>query len=683
MNLLSKVRNLIYGTNDAVLAKISLDRNKLIDMSYSEVVMSNLKLGFMSLVISFIFWPIVNHQHLLIWLAVAFFIYAIKIVDAVYFRSHKHEHSASYWEIRFMLMTLAVIVVWNVFIFTFFPHDNLEKQIVLTVFIIMITACGTTALAAYQKFFVPFQLLMLYPLVYAYYQNTEHAWILIAIYTVFVILNSNKIHGILLRSMKTQELQLQQVEFEKNKKIEELLNNSGEAFIVFDENLAIGDLSSATTKEVFGETSGKDIRDVLEIIPSQRDHFKACVEDSFESATQADIFLSLLPQEFNIDKRYFNARYTKLFDQKIMLVLDDATETHELHQKIKRDRTIVDLITNAITDSASFFATIDEYNNFIDVATWEAYDGSGFYRTVHTYKGTFNQLGMVNTADCLHQLEDKIRENTLSVTQDSLRALHEEFDEALHQNLKNDLLRLSQIMGEKFINNRGIIAITPDQAELIEEQLKKSGVLDDSDLDEVTKKALSELLLLRSKSLNTQLHQMESMVVRLGENLDKLIEFTVSGDEVALPNDTIRPLIQQVGHLLRNAVDHGIETVDVREELGKNEVGKIACHLTENANGVELIIEDDGTGIDTERLKQKLQEKDLEFDNEMALIDLIKIDGLSSTDNCTAISGRGMGVGSVIKWVESINGSFEVSTQLGKGSTFTLSIPTDGRMFHI
>jgi len=385
MSLFNKLYSIAYGVSHTKLEKISLDRAMLIDMSYSEVIMSNIKLAFMSLVTILVFWRVIPHENLLAWLAIAYFVYALKIFDAFYFRKHKHEKSSTYWENRFMLLTLAVIIVWNAFIFMFFPHDNIEKQIVLTVLIIMITACGTTALAAYQKFFVPFQLLMLYPLVYEYTKSTGHAWILIAIYTAFVILNSNKIHGILLKSMKSKELELKQVEFEKNKKIEELLNNSGESFMVFDENLKIGNLYSATSKEIFGNPTGRDICDLLNMETDLCKHFGECVKDSIESSAQSEIFLSLLPKEFKIKSRYFNARYSKLFDNKIMLILSDSTETHKLNQQIKHDKTIVDLVKNSITDSANFFATIDEFNEFVKPDVWQTYDSSALYRIIHTH----------------------------------------------------------------------------------------------------------------------------------------------------------------------------------------------------------------------------------------------------------------------------------------------------------
>ena len=165
----------------------------------------------------------------------------------------------------------------------------------------------------------------------------------------------------------------------------------------------------------------------------------------------------------------------------------------------------------------------------------------------------------------------------------------------------------------------------------------------------------------------------------IAEDLGKSVECDFTFDGVALSSAELL-LVNQIGsHLMRNAIDHGIEPAEVRRSSGKTSSGNFRFRLSADDESLVLVAEDDGAGIDLEALKSKaISCGGIKADANLTrdeMIRLIFLPDFSTKETVTEISGRGIGMEAVNDLVSSVNGSIEISTDSGVGTTFTVSLP--------
>src|SRR4029079_13001598 len=145
--------------------------------------------------------------------------------------------------------------------------------------------------------------------------------------------------------------------------------------------------------------------------------------------------------------------------------------------------------------------------------------------------------------------------------------------------------------------------------------------------------------------------------------------------------DILDGLEAPLNHLIRNALDHGLETPEERKAMGKNPAGTIRLEARHRAGMLQIVLGDDGRGIDLERLRAKVVEKGLTTAamagrlSEAELLDFLFLPGFSTKEKVTEISGRGVGLDVVQSMLQAVRGSVRVTTQPGKGTRFILQLP--------
>lgn len=211
--------------------------------------------------------------------------------------------------------------------------------------------------------------------------------------------------------------------------------------------------------------------------------------------------------------------------------------------------------------------------------------------------------------------------------------------------------------------------------------------------DYVLKETLSQLRLntfnlnnivmdIRLLEINTVLNRFPSLVRKLAKDLGKKIKLIITGGETMLDRTIIDVIGDALIHIIRNSVDHGIETVEQRIAKGKSEEGTITISVKKIENQVELIIADDGNGIDSEKVKNKAIEKNLitketaQKMSEDEIVELIMVPGFSTAEKVSDISGRGVGMDVVKDTIEKLRGHINIETKLNKGSKFIIEIPS-------
>ena len=171
------------------------------------------------------------------------------------------------------------------------------------------------------------------------------------------------------------------------------------------------------------------------------------------------------------------------------------------------------------------------------------------------------------------------------------------------------------------------------------------------------------------------------LVRDVARQLGKNVKFEVIGETTGVDRDILDKLEAPLNHLIRNALDHAIEPPEERAAAGKPETGTIRLEARHRAGMLQIILADDGRGIDLNRLRAKILERGLATAamtaamTEAELLEFLFLPGFSTKDKVTEISGRGVGLDVVQDMVRAVGGFVRVSSQIGGGTRFTLQLP--------
>jgi len=190
-----------------------------------------------------------------------------------------------------------------------------------------------------------------------------------------------------------------------------------------------------------------------------------------------------------------------------------------------------------------------------------------------------------------------------------------------------------------------------------------------------------EIMRIRMVKVERVFSKFPRMVRDLARKLGKKVEFIMEGLETELDRTVLDEMSDPLVHLVRNAVDHGIETPEERKAAGKRETGRIKLTAWREKNNIIIELEDDGRGIDVEKIRQKAVERgiisQLEADSmsEEELKMLVFHPGFSTKDEATEVSGRGVGMDVVKTTVERLGGSVRIFSEKGKGTRIRIHLP--------
>jgi two-component system sensor histidine kinase and response regulator WspE len=190
-----------------------------------------------------------------------------------------------------------------------------------------------------------------------------------------------------------------------------------------------------------------------------------------------------------------------------------------------------------------------------------------------------------------------------------------------------------------------------------------------------------EALACRMRPFADGVQGLPRMVRDLAHSLGREVKLEIVGGTTQVDRDILARLDAPLGHLLRNAVDHGIEPPDVRRAAGKRAEGMVHVEARHSAGALQIIVSDDGWGIDLEKLREavvarNLTTRDASFAlSEAELHEFLFLPGFSMKGTVTEVSGRGVGLDAVQDMVREVHGTVRVSSQLGKGTRFQLQLP--------
>jgi len=197
----------------------------------------------------------------------------------------------------------------------------------------------------------------------------------------------------------------------------------------------------------------------------------------------------------------------------------------------------------------------------------------------------------------------------------------------------------------------------------------------------ISDRLYSEVIASRMRPFAEGVQSFPRMVRDLAKALGKKISLSIEGRNVPVDRDILENLESPIGHILRNACDHGIEPPDVRQRLGKPPMGEIRMRAWHSAGHFMLKISDDGAGVNPEIVRAKIIEKKLTSKEMLAqmtdeeILEFLFLPNFTTKESVTKLSGRGVGLDVVRMLMQEVGGRAKISSALGRGTTFTIKLP--------
>ncbi len=279
------------------------------------------------------------------------------------------------------------------------------------------------------------------------------------------------------------------------------------------------------------------------------------------------------------------------------------------------------------------------------------------FRLVHTLKGNAAMLAIREVVQAAGELEEAIIAGDVDKMLDAASALATAMPMDDHR--QAPAARVAQVVGLDELTNAA------NELTILRNRLLSGG--DVQAIDGIVDRVYRGVMSMRLQRVAPVLDRVRISAMEAARKLGKRVRVEVESGNVSLERDHLGPLSEVLGHLARNAVDHGIEPEGARREAGKRPTAtlRVACHL----DGEDAIIEvrDDGGGLDTAKLAALAPGTRPD--------EAIFQSGVSTRTHATETSGRGVGLDAVLHTVQGLGGQIQVDSQAGLGTTFTIRVP--------
>jgi two-component system chemotaxis sensor kinase CheA len=245
------------------------------------------------------------------------------------------------------------------------------------------------------------------------------------------------------------------------------------------------------------------------------------------------------------------------------------------------------------------------------------------------------------------------------------------------QTVRVDTKRLDAI-----VNLTGELVLARNRLKVLREKLKDEDLHRAvTALDHATARLQGSVMRTRMQPVSRVFQRFPKMARDVARQLDKQVELSLEGAETELDRNLVEALADPLVHLVRNAIDHGVERPAVRVAAGKPAIGQVVLSARQEGDHVAIEIRDDGGGMDPEKLRSKAVEKGLLTPEAAARLgaedcfQLIFMPGFSTKVEVTDISGRGVGMDVVQSKIRELSGQIQISSEQGHGSRFTIKVP--------
>jgi len=371
-----------------------------------------------------------------------------------------------------------------------------------------------------------------------------------------------------------------------------------------------------------------------------------------------------------------------LIDESIVKVLSEYEE-HRLKANIKGGNGIY--LLKAVFDLSTFDKSLEEITKIIK-SKGELI--STLPTSADVPNGSIGFNLMFSTNMLLNAVKEHLGENIEVLVQGKQTVVQPQKKQEQSIKSTTTTVRVDIDKLDRILNTIGELTLAKDAVKRIGTELANAYryspfVQDVNKISQTLEKKLTELqdevLEIRMVPVGQIFSRLAQVIRRYSREIGKEIELNLYGEDTELDKSLAEEIVDPLMHLVRNSLDHGIESSEERKRKGKKEHGRIVLKAFQRGNHVVIEVKDDGSGIDIEKvretaIKKGLLDPDAKVE-EREFIDFILTPGFSTKDVVSEISGRGVGLDVVKEKLSALGGFIEVYTKKDKGTTFSLTLP--------
>lgn len=394
------------------------------------------------------------------------------------------------------------------------------------------------------------------------------------------------------------------------------------------------------------------------------DWFGVCWDSLTDGFLPTDLAIEQLPKDAQFDERHTRFEYQPILDangeiEKMMIVITDVTADVAQQQAEAMQREILVLFERILSDRSGFVDFFDEATRLVEASKPGAEDDiSTTKRNVHTLKGNSALFGVDSVAKLCHELEEQMADGGDAKIQASYDSLCNRW-----QSLAETVNRM---LGH---HEQDDVTITgTEYRDLLQT------VVSGTDHPEIARKLVDLAL----EPTELRLNRFADQARALAERLEKgAIEVVVDDNGIRMERSRFQSFWSAFTHVLRNAIDHGIESPDQRADSGKSDSGHLTLGTFEDGADVVIEVCDDGKGIDWDSVAARAEERGLPHDSQEDLVEALFSPGFSTREDVTDTSGRGVGLSAVREACLELGGRIETTSERGAGTTFQFRFPKE------
>lgn len=478
-----------------------------------------------------------------------------------------------------------------------------------------------------------------------------------------MIAELRKLFALMRSSAESEQRRLEEEVAARTSDIRRLLDSSGQGFATLDQaGLISAERSSALERWLGPPPASQSFADwMAPHAPERAEWFRFGWEEVWADVLPPAVALAQLPAELSFGDRVLSLTFTPLSGpdgklERVFLVVTDVTAERQHRAAEDDEREATRLLSALLEDRAGLLAFVQETDACVDALVDEGLDELTRARKLHTLKGTSAVLGLGPLSHLCHEAESRIAEGTRSF-REAVEPVRERW---LHLAAK---IRHATGRGDELDVRRGDLELVARAAS------------DGADGATVAR-MIAEI---GRPRLEAVLGRAAAQTRATAAKLEKVVDVVVEVDGAArLPEGDFQPLLSAWVHVLRNAVDHGVESADERAAAGKPAVARVTLRAVTTPTHFRLEVLDDGRGIDWGEVSVHATERGLPHataaDLERALFD----DGFSTAVEASETSGRGVGLGAVLAACRSLGGAARVESRSGAGTRFYVEVPLGG-----
>ncbi len=447
----------------------------------------------------------------------------------------------------------------------------------------------------------------------------------------------------------------------RNRDMRLVLDNVAQGLITIDAAGIIAKERSRVVEKWFGPVpDGISLPDYLEASESKfAGSLRMGLMQLADGELPGELCLQQLPDRLTVGGREYQLVYAAIGDDDpvrgVLVMIEDITEAQALQREERAQREVLRAVQHLTRDRAGFLGFIREVTRIFEQIRPED-DLVVSKRAIHTLKGNSSLFGLDLVAGLCHALEDEMEITEGPPSAAGIATLTRRWSDLMDA--------LSPFLGQV---QRDVVEVPRADVEALLVSLGTS-----TGIQEVRRVLQALTLEPVARPLERLAEQARGLAVRLGRGE---IICAVEFDDTRLDAEAWAPFWSAMSHVVRNGVDHGLETPSEREAAGKG-MPRLTFGASTRGHETAIVVSDDGRGIDWEALRAKARAAGLPGATREDLVNALLMDGITTRDHESDTSGRGVGMAAVKNAVQRLGGRLAVESTPGCGTRWTFAIPT-------